>query len=235
VKKFVIAATFINLITCFNAMCQAIATSGLVTADNQRQSGADVKNISTHMQTISNDIGEFSIYAKAGDTIITVKADYINDTSLITRDPYITIRLKQSPTKLREVVINARAVTPEKTLEENKTAYKEIYRIGDNSNIIGPDNIDKVWSAVSKDGKDARRMQRQLTTDYRSAIVNKRFTKTLVARVTGYKGTCLDSFMVKYRPSFEMIRNCNNYELIVYIKTKLTADKAENAGSPCIY
>ena len=232
-NKIFIIVTFANLIICFNAVGQANTISGLVTADGQRQGGAVIKNISTHAQTMSNDIGEFSIHAKAGDTIITSKPDYINDTLLVTLEPYCIIRIKKSPTMLKEVVINSTSLTPKKTLEENKAAYKEIYRKGDKSNMIVVTPlgvgvvVDKVWSAVSKEGKDARKMQRRLTTDYRSAIVDKRFTKTLVARATGYKGIRLDDFMVKYRPTFEMVNKWNNYELIEYIKAKLMIDKGK--------
>lgn len=205
--------------------------SGLVTANNQRQNGAVIKNISTGIQTISNDIGEFNIRARTGDTIITSKSGYINDTLLTTQAPYCIIRLKRSPTLLKEVIINDKALTPERILKENKETYKEIYRKGDESHavVITPLGvgvvIDKVWSAVSKEGKDARKMQRRLTTDYKSAVVDKRFTKRLVGNVTGYKGIRLDDFVVKYRPTFEMVNQWNNYELIEYIKSKFAADK----------
>jgi hypothetical protein len=132
---------------------------------------------------------------------------------------------------LKEVIVMDKALTPEKILKENKETYKEIYRKGDESHavVITPLGvgvvIDKVWSAVSKEGKDARKMQRRLTTDYRSATVDRRFTKNLVTRVTGYKGIRLDDFMVKYRPTFEMVNKWNNYELVEYIKAKLAADK----------
>jgi hypothetical protein len=126
---------------------------------------------------------------------------------------------------LKEVVINSTSITAEETYAENKKDYKEIYRIGDKSNIIGPDNIDKIWSAVSKEGNDARKLQRRLTTDYKSSLVNRRFTKTLVARITGYKDIVLDNFMIKYRPTFEMIPKATDYDLIRYIKKKLAEDK----------
>jgi hypothetical protein len=210
---------------------QVATITGLVTADNQRQNGAIVKNISTRAQAMSNDIGEFSIRATVGDTIVTLKPDYNNDTLLVASTPYYIICLKRSPTMLKEVIVMDKALTPEKILKENKETYKEIYRKGDESHavVITPLGvgvvIDKVWSAVSKEGKDARKMQRRLTTDYRSATVDRRFTKNLVTRVTGYKGIRLDDFMVKYRPTFEMVNKWNNYELIEYIKAKLAADR----------
>ena len=86
--------------------------------------------------------------------------------------------------------------------------------------------VDKVWSAVSKEGKDARRMQRRLVTDYKSNVINRRFTKTLVGRITGYKGNKLDDFIVKYRPTFEMIQKATDYDLIRYIKKKMAEDKS---------
>jgi len=230
-NKIFIVITLVNLMIRVNAMAQASTISGLIAADNRRQNNALIKNLTRHTQTVSNDIGEFSIHANAGDTLITSKADYINDTLVITPAPYYVIRLKTSPTMLKEVVVNSTALTPEKTLEENKTAYKEIYHKGDKSHavVITPLGvgvvIDKVWSALSKEGKDARRMQRRLNTDYKSAVVDRRFTKNLVMRVTGYKGMRLDDFMVKYRPAFEMVNKWNNYELIEYIKVKLATDK----------
>jgi hypothetical protein len=61
--------------------------------------------------------------------------------------------------------------------------------------------------------------------DYKSNVVNRRFTKNLVARITGYKGTILDNFMIKYRPAFEMIQKATDYGLIRYIKKKMAEDK----------
>jgi hypothetical protein len=224
-KKAVLFILAFNFFICFYVAAQVREISGLVTFNNMRQSGVAIKNISVHMQTISNDRGEFTIQANTGDTLISSDENYIKDTLQVTDQPFFIIQLKKNPLMLQEVSINSTPITAEKIYNENKKDYKEIYRIGDKSNIIGPDNIDKIWSIVSKEGNGARKLQHRLTTDYKSSVINHRFTKTLVARITGYKGNKLDDFIVKYRPSFEMAQKATDYELIEYIKKKLAENK----------
>jgi hypothetical protein len=202
---------------------------GMVIFDNNRQGNAAVKT--KNIQTLSNDLGEFSIQAKAGDTLIAVKEGFLNDTLTITDAPYLIIRLRKSPLMLKEVDINSTLLTPEKKLDENKTAYKEIYRKGDKSHaiVITPLGvgvvIDKVWSAVSKEGADARRLQRTFVADYQNSIVDRRFSKALVGQVTGYSGERLFNFMSKYRPDYGMVKNATDYEVIQYIKKCLKGRK----------
>jgi len=199
--------------------------AGLVTFNNERQNGVIIKNISIHTQAISDDIGGFSIAAKTGDTLIAVKDDFVKDTVLVTDATYLIINLKKDPVMLQEVVVSGTALSPAKKLEDNKKDYRAIYRIGDKKNIIGPDNIDKIWSALSREGNNARRLQRNFNTDYQNSIIDRRFTKKLVNGTTGYRGKQLDDFMIKYRPSFKMVENANDYELVEYVKKRFVDDK----------
>ncbi|SHN33053.1 hypothetical protein [Mucilaginibacter sp. OK098] len=224
-KKAAFLTLTFNFFICFYAIGQNRTIPGLVTFNAMRQSGVVIKNVNLHTQIISNDRGEFTIQAKAGDTLISSKEDYIKDTLLVTDQPFFIIQLKKNPLILKEVLIKSSPITIEETYAKNKKDYKEIYRIGDKSNIIGPDNIDKIWSAVCKEGNDARKLQRTLTSDYKSSLVNRRFTKTLVTRITGYKDTTLDNFMIKYRPTFKMVQKATDYDLIQYIKKKMAEDK----------
>lgn len=230
-KKAILFIIAFTLITCFYTIAQVRKIAGLVTCNNQLQSSAVIKNVNLHTQTISNERGEFALPVKAGDTLISSKEGYIKDTLPVTDQPFFIIQLKKNPLMLKEVVINSTPITAEETYAENKKDYKEIYRKGDKSHMIVVTplgvgvEVDKVWSAVSKEGKDARHMQRRLTTDYKSNVINHRFTKTLVGRITGYKGNKLDDFIVKYRPTFEMVQKATDYELIEYIKKKLAEDK----------
>lgn len=205
--------------------------TGLVTAGEARQSGAIILNKNSTAHTLSNDIGEFLIRGKTGDILMITKDGYEKDTLPIAATPYLVIRLRKNPLMLKEVDINSTLLTPEKILTENKTAYKEIYRKGDKSNmvVITPLGvgvvIDKVWSAVSKEGADARRLQRTFNADYENSIIDKRFTKKLVTEITGYNGDRLFDFMSRYRPSYKMVKNATDYELIQYIKRCITANK----------
>jgi hypothetical protein len=224
-NKAILLISALNFILYFDAQAQISKAAGLVSFNDARQSGVVIKNMNTGTQAISNDQGEFTIAAKPGDSLIIYKEDYKRDTLVVANQPWLIIQLKHNPLMLKEVVVSSTAATPLKTFEENKKDYKEIYRIGDKSNIIGPDNIDKIWSAVSKEGNDARRLQRTFNSDYRNGVINRRFNKTLVTRITGYKGDRLLNFMNKYRPTFEMAVSAKEYEMTEYIKRKLAQDK----------
>jgi hypothetical protein len=224
-KKTAFFTLAFNFFICFYTTGQNMTIAGLVTFDTVRQSDVVVKNINRHVQSISNDRGEFTILAQAGDTLISSEENYIKDTLRVTDQSFFIIQLKKNSLMFKEVLVKGSPITAEEAYAKNKKDYKEIYRIGDKSNIIGPDNIDKIWSAVSKEGNDARKLQRTLKSDYKSSLVNQRFNKTLVARITGYKDSVLDNFMIKYRPTFEMIQKATDYDLIRYIKKKLAEDK----------
>jgi hypothetical protein len=137
---------------------------------------------------------------------------------------------------LQEVVVKDTMSDPLKVYNQNKKDYKDIFWKGDDKHIfsvplvLGPElgvnlNIDKLYSALSKQGKDARRLQRTLTGDYRNRMVDQRFNKTLVARITGYKGEKLDDFIAKYRPTYAFISKASTYDIIQYIKQKQASNK----------
>lgn len=211
------------------------SVTGMVTGAHERISGAIIKNLRTHDEAISDVRGLFSIKAKSGDTVITSSFNYETDTAVYHQQNYLIIQLKQTTTLLKEVIIRDSLASPLAKYDQNKKDYKEIYRLGDKSNIIsiplsigteiGVDiDIDKVYSALSKQGKDARRLQRNLTRDYQDDVVDQRFNKTLTKRITGYTGQKLDNFMIKYRPAFAFANKATTYDMIQYIKKKMALD-----------
>jgi hypothetical protein len=221
----------ILLLGALNARAQTQKVGGLVTGNNERLSGVIIKNLSTHDEAISNERGTFSIKVAMGDTLLTSRVFYKTDTSVYNKQDYLIIQLKQPIRVLQEVVVKDTLSDPLKIYNQNRKDYKDIYWKGDDSHIfsvplvLGPElginlNIDKLYSALSKQGKDARRLQHTLTSDYRNSVVDQRFNKTLVSRITGYKGDKLDDFIAKYRPSYAFIVKASTYDIIQYIKLK---------------
>lgn len=205
------------------AVAQVREITGLVSYHNERQNGVIIKNLSIHVQTLSNDIGEFSIKAKTGDTLITVKADYEKDTLVIADQRYLIINLRKPPLLLKEVVVISTSISPESAYEANKKDYNEIYFLGDKSHIFLSGslvNIDKLNNALGKKGHQARRMQRNLTADYKNSVIDKRFNP-LAARITGYKDKLLSDFILDNRPTYEMAVKATDYDISQYIKRKL--------------
>jgi len=222
---------FLLLLNCYlPGYAQSGKIAGLVTAGDERQGSVSIRNISAQTIVYSNYRGEFAIRAKKGDTLIAIKDGFINDTLTFQGESSIIINLKKQPTMLKEVTINGKVITPEATYAANKKEYKDIYWKGDKSHVllvtpigVGLD-IDKLFSMVSKQGKDARRMQRSLTKDYYSQVVDTRFNP-LAARITGLKGRPLEDFISDNRPSYEMIARSSDYDIIQYIKRKMRVKK----------
>src|SRR5690606_8881774 len=123
------------------------------------------------------------------------------------------IELEDNFIVLDEVNITAKGLTSQQTLMLRKKEYRTIYLKGDNKRIIQLSpmglgitiSINRLFSALSKEGKDARRLQRIFVKDYENSIVDQRFSKELVRKITGLKGKLLDDFIMEHRPSYEMI------------------------------
>ena len=224
---------FCLLIFCDNVIAQINNISGIVVTDSARLNGAEILNLKMNERSISDIRGFFFIKARKGDTIITKILNYKTDTLTVNNQYFIVIKLKPSSRMLKEVVIKNTSLTPLEKYNENKKEYKDIYWKGDKSKMfqIGVGmvpgvgiNIDKLYSALSKQGKDARRLQKILTQDYQNDVVDQRFTKSLVGNITGYKGEQLDDFIIKYRPSYEFVSKVTKYDIIQYIKKELAID-----------
>ena len=232
------------LLQALRLKAQVKEFTGLITCNNERQCGVWIKNINNHIRSVSNDRGEFYIKAKPGDTLIITKIDCINDTLLITNQQYIFIQLRKIPTMLKEVDINAPAISPGSVYEANKKEYKMIYFYGDKSHVITPlmlpgtsmglgigINIDKLNNALGKRGHDARRLQRNLTTDYKNSVIDKHFNP-IATSVTGYMGKRLNDFIMENRPSYNFIAHATDYDITQYVKRKLSIHKKAQNTNP---
>jgi len=229
--KRLISTVPLLFIALLHSHAQSI--SGMVSAANARSVGAIIKNLATSNQVISDNNGMFSIRVKKGDTLLTSQLFYKTDTLVYTAQSYLAIQLHAEKIPLREVTIKATKLSPLDIYEQNKQEYKDIYWKGDYSHMFGASigtmpgialNIDKLYNLLSKQGKDARTMQRTLTRDYHDDVIDRRFTKTLVGNITGYDGSKLDTFMMKYRPTYDFITKVSDYDIMNYVKEKFALD-----------
>lgn len=219
---------FFSLFFLNHAAASAQTTGGMVVGDNSViLSGASVRNYRTKESAIAGTTGAFNIRVVKGDTLITSCIGYRPDTlTVANQQQYLIIALKQSYYVLNGVEIRGKYISPLDRYLKNQEDYKQIYRIGDKSHMfyVGVGfgvNIDALYSALSMEGKNARRLQRTIVNDYHNSSVDSRFTKALVAQVTGYQGQKLDNFIMDNRPSFEFIEKASDYELTEYIRHKM--------------
>ena len=149
------------------------------------------------------------------------------DTVVLKKEVYLPNRTISDTTfTLKPVTITAERTSPLERYQANKEAYNSIFWKGDKKDMVRVSplgiavNINKLFSALSKEGKDARRLQTLLKNSYEMDEVDAFFNKQLVKDVTGLEGNELDDFMLKYRPDYEWIKSASHYDLILYIKEK---------------
>ena len=168
--------------------------------------------------------GEFTIKAKPGDTLFAVLQGYALDTVVLKNQNAIYFQLKSLGIALREVAIIGDKFTPmerhEKTLKEYKYALdkgkaKDLLNLGLGGAGLG---IDAIYNLLSKQGKNARHLQKILERDYREAIVDYRFKPDYVKRVLQIGDYEAEDFMQQYRPSYDFVLNASDYAFVVYLR-----------------
>ncbi len=60
--------------------------------------------------------------------------------------------------------------------------------------------------------------QRRLLDEEKDGFIDYRFNRSVVLKVTHLQGDELDSFMVRYRPSYDFCKRATDYDLFDYIK-----------------
>jgi hypothetical protein len=61
-------------------------------------------------------------------------------------------------------------------------------------------------------------LQNRLLQQEQDRYINHRFTKLLVRKLTKLSSPEIDTFMLKYRPSYELLQSLNDLELGQYIQ-----------------
>jgi hypothetical protein len=176
--------------------------------------------------------GEFKTNVREGDVLVAALQGYGVDTVRVRSESTILFYLKRNIIQLQEVVVKDSLGSPEDRLKAKIEEYNSAYSKGAIGNLlaVGGSNggggaglgIDALYSLLSRQGKNARLLQKIIERDYRDAIIEYRFTKTLINRVTGLNGAKLIDFKQQYKPGYYFILEANDYELIEYIKKSYT-------------
>ena len=190
----------------------------------QRVSQVYIYNTANDQGGYNNTRGEFDIQASPGDILIAATKGYHPDTLVVSDKTIVLFHMERSTIWIDEVSVVARR-SPEEQLLENKREYSTAYSKGAAGSIfsVGPTgaglSIDALYNLISREGKNARRLQEIIEREYRESIIDYRFTPDLVSRVTGLNGSVLADFMRQYRPSYYFVLSANEYNLVFYIRT----------------
>lgn len=175
--------------------------------------------------------GEFAIKASVGDTLFAILQGYAVDTLIYKGQKSVYFQLKSLGINLREVSITGKKLTPkehyEKTFREYKYALdkgkaKNLLSIGQGGAGLG---IDAIYNLLSREGRNARHLQKILERDYREAIIDYRFRPDYVKKVLQIGDWEAEDFMNQYRPTYDFALSASDYAFVVFLKNSYASYK----------
>jgi hypothetical protein len=207
-----------------------------------RIAAVNIVNTTTGNSQYDNLKGQFNIAANIGDILIFTKADYKPDTLKIKDFDSRIIYLVPTARVLAEVHIRDTILNPQQKLLKTQQEYNTIYSgpLGHKDALtIGPDGagigIDALWNSISRSGRNAAHLRDNIQQDYYQNVIDYRFSRALVGKITGLKDGQLTDFMQKYRPGYFFVTTASDYEFIASIKANykryLRRPKAYNLPS----
>lgn len=187
-----------------------------------RVSEALVKNLKNQVIMMSDDLGMFSIIASPGDTLLVTKKGYAPEKVVIVDRNDITIYLDA----VRELApVTVRGKTEKQELNDVMKQYKSDGVFNDGKSLpfwqFVNSPITGLYNLFGKSPAEARRFAAFSKNELEANEVDKRYTKDLVKRVTKLSDDEILKFMDFYRPSYQDIKEWDDYQLIIAIKKNL--------------
>ncbi len=203
---------------------QAIKINGYIfrKGSDSRISQAVITDLNNKNVMMSDDLGMFSINSAIGDTLLITKKEYASFKVTVDSKADLMIGL-QPLIALKEVTITGQ--TKKQELNDVMKQYKSqgIFNQGKslpvweflNSPLTGLYNI------FGKGPRDERRFAAYAETELENTAIDKRYTKELVKSITKLPDEEVTKFMLLYTPSYQDMKEWNDYQLITYIKKNL--------------
>ncbi|MEO6850926.1 MAG: hypothetical protein ABI203_04330 [Mucilaginibacter sp.] len=204
---------------------QVLTVKGVVFKKNSSERLAKVliTNLNSHAVMISNDLGVFTIKGVIGDTLLVSKFEYAPQKRIV-------INADDLPVYMQPVIeLNGVTIKDQTKKQELNEVMKQYHSQG----IFNDGNSLPFWQFVNspltglynlfgKGPADARRFAAFSKNEQEATAVDSRYTKELVKSITKLPDDEVIKFMQIFTPSFEDIKQWNDYQLISYIKKSFT-------------
>lgn len=213
-----------------NALSQDKPVVGLVfdKTTKERIALVNIRNLRNGQSVYNNLKAEFKILAQPGDELVFSKLNYFNDTLKVQKAGDIAAYLKASSIMLKEVNVRDTLLSAQKRYEKTKRDYNKVYGVLNQRDLLSviPGagagiSIDAIWNMLSRSGRNAAHLREIIEQDNKLNVIDQRFNKTFVQKITGLQEPQLTSFMYRYRPSYYMVSTATDYEFASYIKANL--------------
>ncbi len=185
-----------------------------------------VCNCGTGTTTDSN--GNYSIRVNADDSLrfsYLGRATQFFPVSMMNATTGFDIALHVNPTELAEVRVAPKNYYLDSL--QNRKDYEKIFNYtkpglalsdGSSGSGVGLD-LDQLINVFRfKRNRRLLAFQERLIEDEHDKFIDHRFTRYIVKKITGLTGDAEDSFMRRFRPSYEFTKVASDYEFFDYIK-----------------
>jgi len=178
--------------------------------------------------TITDSNGNYSIVVEVNDSLSfsylgrsTMKYP-VNSMNLVSG---FDIALHVNPTELNEVRVAPRDYHLDSL--RNRQEYEKIFNYekpgitltSPNSGLgVGLDLDAIIGMFQFKKNRRMLAFQRRLIEEEEDKFIDHRFNRSIVKKISHLDGDDLDSFMVRYRPSYQFTHSANDYDFYDYIK-----------------
>jgi hypothetical protein len=184
----------------------------------ERVSQAVIRNLKTSELMMSDELGWFTIKASVGDTLLFTKQDYTDQKVVILNGSDIPVYM-QPVIKLATVTVKGQSTKQE--LNEVMSDYKKNGTFYDGkppilSFLTNP--LTGIYELFGKTPNEAKRFAAYSKSEQEYAEVRRRYTLTLVKRITNAPDSTAKKFMRYYTPSYEDLKGWNDYDLMKQIR-----------------
>lgn len=135
------------------------------------------------------------------------------------------IALHVDPVEMKEVKVMPRNYHSDSL--QNRQDYAKIFdfkkpgfKLGsaNNGSGVGLDLNELINMLNFSRTKRIMAFQRRLVDEEQDKYIDHRFNRSIVLKVTHLQGDELDSFMIRYRPSYEFCKKATDYDLLDYTR-----------------
>lgn len=202
---------------------------GTVYDRTQRNPLEGVSVLSTSGKGTSTDsLGNYSLKLSPNDSIYfsyqgKPTAKYL--VKSIDRSWEFNMSLQVSTNMLPTVTVRSRSYHMDSL--ENRQEYAKAFgfhkpnplkTVNMSNGTVGMDPNTIINMFAFKENHHMKAFKERLEDDEQQKYINHRFTKTIVKKLTGLESADLDTFMVRYRPSYMFAQSSNDVELYEYIQ-----------------
>lgn len=191
-------------------------------------SSANILNLANKIQSPAGIDGSYSIEAKEGDRIVISAVGYKPDTILVQYYMLASgydIALDVQVGYLSNVTVIGNNYSADSL--QRREDYRHILDkparklIGGSTPQYGVGLTMSPISFFSSGSKQKRALKKKLLYDEEQAYVDVCFPRSWVSKITGLTGDSLQSFMLRYRPSYKFCREHNKEDMLLYVNGKL--------------